>query len=350
MRIKFILTLMPEKEVPKKHLKIRINVWQALTLIFAVLFVGALLGKIPSLGPQISSSEAASKAVSYINSNLIQTGSVSLVSVKESGGLYNVTVNYQNQNIPVYLTKDGTLLFVSMPIDITKSLASTPTTTSTQAQVKAAKPAVDLYVMSFCPYGTQAEGFMKPVVDLLGSKADIEIKFISTVATSSAGMQNPLELKINGTSYFIDSLHGPEEANEDLRQECIMKYYPVGTYWNYVQNFDNNCPSLRGNDTAVDNCWKNAASQYGIDITKIQTCANGSEGLGLLQQDAVLTNQYGISGSPTLLINGVLFSGSRSSTSYQQAICSSFTTPPAECSQTVTSTNTGTAAASGGCG
>ncbi len=323
---------MPEKEAAKKHFKIhRINLWQALTLIFAVLFVGALLGKIPTLGPQISSNEAANKAVSYINSNLIQSGSCSLVSANDIGGLYNVTVNYQGHDIPVYITKDGTLLFVSNPIDILKS--STPT--QTQTQVKAAKPTVDLYVMSFCPYGIQAEGFMKPVADLLGSKADFRVRFITTISGSTADS--------------VQSLHGPEEAQEDLRQECIMKYYLASTYWNYVQSFDNNCPSLRGNDTAVDNCWKNAASQLGIDMSKIQTCASGSEGLDLLKQDEALANQYGISGSPTLLINGIPYNGDRSTTSYQQAICSSFTNPPAECSQNVTS-NTSTASASGGCG
>jgi len=324
---------MPEKEAAKKHFKIhRINLWQALTLILAVLFVGAMLGKIPTLGPQVNSNEAANKAVSYINSNLIQSGSCSLVSAKDIGGLYNVTINYQGQEIPVYITKDGTLLFVSGPIDITKS----STSTQTQTQVKAAKPTVDLYVMSFCPYGVQAEGLMKPVADLLGSKADFRVKFITTIS--------------GNTTDSVQSLHGSEEANEDLRQECIMKYYSVGTYWNYVQNFNNNCSSLISNHTAVDNCWKNTASQLGIDTTKIQTCASGSEGLDLLKQDEALVNQYGISGSPTLLINGVPYGGDRSSTSYQQAICSSFTNPPAECSQNVTSTNTNTAVASGGCG
>lgn len=331
-----------EKKTHEKNLSFKINLWQALALIFAVLFIGALLGKIPTLGgtssfgTQISSNDAANKAVSYINSNLIQSGSSSLVSVQESNGLYNVTVNYQNQNIPVYLTKDGTLLFVSMPIDITKSPTSVATATSSQAQVKTAKPTVDLYVMSFCPYGVQAEGFMKPVADLLGSTADFRVRFIATISGNTTGS--------------VQSLHGSEEANEDLRQECIMKYYPTSTYWNYVQNFDNNCPSLRGNDTAVDNCWKNAASQFGIDTTKIQTCANNGEGLGLLQQDVALVNQNGISGSPTLLINGVTYNGDRSTAAYQQAICSSFTNPPAACSQTITSTNTSTAAASGGCG
>jgi protein-disulfide isomerase len=331
-----------EKESQKKNSSLKINLWQALTLIFGVLLVGALLGKIPTLGmaslfgPQISSNDAASKAVSYINSNLIQTGSASLVSVQQSDGMYNVTVSYQGQNIPVYLSTDGTLLFVSMPIDITKSPASAATSTSSQAQVKTAKPTVDLYVMSFCPYGIQAEGFMKPVADLLGSVADFRVRFIATIS--------------GNTTDSVQSLHGPEEASEDLRQECIMKYYPASTFWNYVQAFDNNCPSLRGNDTAVNNCWMSAASQFGIDTTKIQTCANNGEGLGMLQQDVALVNQNGISGSPTLLINGVTFNGARSSTSYQQAICSSFTNAPSQCSQNVTSTNTGTAAASGGCG
>ena len=75
--------------------------------------------------------------------------------------------------------------------------------------MKSARPSVELFVMSFCPYGVQAENAMGPVVDLLGSKADIKIRFIATV---------------NGaTPDTVRSLHGLSEAKEDLRQLCIMR-------------------------------------------------------------------------------------------------------------------------------
>ena len=50
---------------------------------------------------------------------------------------------------------------------------STPEQTPSQEITKTDKPNVELFVMSFCPYGVQAETAMKPVVDLLGDSADI---------------------------------------------------------------------------------------------------------------------------------------------------------------------------------
>lgn len=326
---------MPESK-KKSSFKIpKVSLWQALTLIFAVLFVGALLGKIPTLGQTsaLSSQQAASKAIDYINSNLVSSGTCSLLSVQDTGGVYKVLTSYQGQQIPVYITKDGSLLFVSSPIDMTQS-ASTSTQTAAQQVNKTSRPSVDLYVMSFCPYGIQAETLMKPVFDLLGSSADFNIKFIATVSGTTADS--------------IQSLHGTNEALEDLRQVCMMKNYDAKTYWNYLMAFDTNCPSLRTNDTALDSCWKSAATQAGMDTAAIQTCANSSDAINLLKADEQLTQQFGIQGSPTLLINGVQYNGDRSSSGFQQAICSSFASAPSQCSQNVTSVSTSVAA--GGCG
>ena len=44
-----------------------------------------------------------------------------------------------------------------------------------------------------------------------------------------------------------------------------------------------------------------------------------------------------IGGSPTLVINGVQSSAGRDSASYLTGICAAFNTPPAECSQKVSS-------------
>jgi len=214
------------------------------------------------------------------------------------------------------------------------SQSQTPTQTATEI-AKTARPTVDLYVMSFCPYGTQAENLMKPVFDLLGTKADFKIRFITSIS--------------GNTIDSIQSLHGTNEVKEDLRQVCIMKNYDATTYWNYLMTFNSNCSSLINDATALDTCWKNTATQAGIDTAAIQTCANSTDAFNLMKADEQLTTQYGIQGSPTLLINEVQYSGSRSSSAFQQAICSAFTTAPAECSQTISSSAT-TSVSSGACG
>lgn len=322
-----------KKKVVTIHLP-HVNLWMIATLILAVVLVVVLLkgGSITGLAVGLTSQQAANKAIDYINKNLVQTGTASLVSVEEISGVYRVTTSYQGQQIPVYVTKDGLYLFVSQPINIEKEV--TTTTTQPQQVPKTDKPTVELFVMSFCPYGVQAEILMKPVVDLLGTKADIKVRFIANVQ--------------GDTVDSVRSLHGLTEAQEDLRQLCIMKYYNQKTFWGYLMEIDNNCYGKidTTNAAALDTCWKNAATKTGIDVAKIQTCSSGSEGLNLLKADEQLTEQYGVSGSPTLIINSVVYSGARNSEAFKQAICNAFTTAPTECSQTLSSTGS---SATGGC-
>jgi len=350
-----------KNEEKSKTIKIKfpqVNMWMVFTVILAVLVValayqmyaGGGIGGITGMATVLNSQQAADKAIDYINKNLVQTGTATFVSVEEFNGMYKVTTSYQSQNIPIYVTKDGKLLFASSPIDMTQTIEQT-TQTQTQTEIpKTDKVSADLYVMAFCPYGMQAETLMKPVINLLGTKADIKIRFIANVANSNSGMQSPLEVKINGTSYFVGSLHGAVEAAEDLHQLCIMKNYDQTTYWNYLTEINTNCASKYSDATAYDACWKAAATKFGIDAAKIDTCSKGSEGLDLLKADEALTETYGVSGSPTLIINGVTYSGERSSEGFKQTICSGFTTEPAECSQTLQAANSSSSASAGGCG
>jgi hypothetical protein len=202
---------------------------------------------------------------------------------------------------------------------------------TTPALVKSARPAVDLYVMSFCPYGTQAETVMSPVVDLLKSKADIQVRYITTITGSTVDS--------------VSSLHGRTEAMEDLRQICINKYYP-DEFWPYLKTFNEKCYTVRGNATMLASCRKNADTTLSLDSAKIDTCAGGAEGLALLKADETAAVKNGAMASPTLVINGVQYSGARTPEAYKQAICNSFETAPAECNTVLSATSSAT---SGGC-
>jgi len=199
---------------------------------------------------------------------------------------------------------------------------------ATPAPVKSARPAVDLYVMSFCPYGTQAETVMSPVVDLLKSKADIRIRYITSVTGSTVDS--------------VKSLHGMAEAKEDLQQVCINRYYPE-QYWSYLKTFNEKCYPSWQNATALSSCRKNTVATLSVDNATIDTCAEGAEGLALLRADATASANDRASASPTLVINGVKYSGARTAEAYKQAICTSFDSAPAECSTALSSASASTA-------
>ena len=306
----------------------------ALIIGIAILLVAILAAGLMQTGQGTVVPPAAcgQKVLAYINTNLVTQGTTAtLTSITENHGLYELKSQYQSQDITLYTTKDCTLLFTNA-MNMTAGPAVQQTPQATQAPVKSAKPSVDLYVMAFCPYGTQAEAVMTPVVALLGSKADIHVRYITTVTGSTVDS--------------VDSLHGPAEAKEDLQQVCINKYYPE-KYWAYITAFNGDCYPSWQNSATLASCRKNTTATLGIDSTKIDTCAEGSEGLGLIKADETASSAAGAYASPTLFINGVKYSGARTPEAFKQAICTSFETVPAECSTVLASTS---ASASGGCG
>jgi len=268
------------------------------------------------------------KVIAYINTNLTSPGqTATLVNITENNDVYTIWSRYQGRDLSIYASRDCTLLF---PTAITMN---TPVATPvpTQTPKKSVSPVVDLYVMSFCPYGTQAETVMRPVVDLLGTKADISVRYITTVGGQTVDS--------------VDSLHGPAEAYEDILQLCIMKSYPE-TFWNYLKDFNTQCYPVWQNATRLDSCRKNVTATLGIDLPKIEACANGAEGLTLVELDAAESDAIGASASPTLFINGVKYAGARTPEAYKQAICNSYDTAPVECTTMLSTTST---ASTGGC-
>lgn len=294
------------------------------------LVIGTILGQSLQSGSQISSAEAQTKAESFINNLLQGRATAKIMNISESNGLYVLSVDIDGSVLNSYMTKDGKLLFPQA-----FKLEEVSETTTQQTEFDAPdkeKPEVSLFVMSFCPFGIQAQELMKPVVDLLGDKADIKIRFIAQTGDSIDETQ---------------SLHGINEAMEDIRQLCIMKDYP-DKYWDYLMDVNKNCYPIYSDSEKLDECWKNAANTTGIDTSKVETCVN-IEGLDLLKADEQLVSQYSVSGSPTIIINGKIYTGSRTSEDFKNAVCSGFISQPEECSQSLGAVSTASSAPASGC-
>ena len=274
----------------------------------------------------LSPNDAGEKAINFINENLVASGtSASLVSVEELSGVYKVTTSYQGQQIPVYVTKDGKWLFLSQPLDTEQEIQKPETQQQTEFDAPdREKPNVKFFVMSFCPFGNQAESGLAPVFELLGEdKVEWEPHY---VIYSDYGGYPDYCLDENET---YCSMHGIQELHQDIREMCIWKYYDHSTWWNFVLDVNDQC-----NARNADECWKPIAEKYGIDVAKIEECVE-NEAIELLQNELELNEQYGVRGSPTVFINDEQYSGSRSPEAYKQAICSGFTNPPEDCNETL---------------
>lgn len=308
----------------------------------------ALAGANTDTGANTIDKDALSaKVESYINNNLLAAGTTAKVTdIKDEGEtLYLFSVDlYQGgevvQSASLPVTKTGDRLILGNVLDLDNPLPKTETQpTEPQTFEKTAKPKLEMFVMSFCPYGLQAEQGLKPVAELLGDSAEIIPRYVVYGSSGYAGKE---------ATYCIGdycSMHGINELKEDIRQMCIYKNEP-DKFWAYVGYIFNSSNGV--SSTNIEEKWKDAATAAGVDIAKVEACfASDSE--ALLAENKTYVDQYSVGGSPTIILNGTDYSGGREPNSYKEAICSAFTEVPEACGTVLAATGTD-ATASGDCG
>ncbi len=295
----------PDKKFePAKFKKtIKKNPWVMATIVLGIIALillvfmlrGGITGNIIT-GKVIGGEDAGEKLIDYLNART--GGGVEYVSHEDIGNLYEVLVSYQGQDLPVYITKDGEY-FVQGAVPIAKQSDDIPGQALADV-VKSDKPEVELFVMTHCPYGTQAEKGILPVFELLGDKIDSNIKFVH---------------------YF---LHEPEET-ETPRQVCIREEQS-DKFLDYLKCF------------LEDDDEERCITETGIDKTKLDLCiAEKADDYYAL--DSELSEGYGVRGSPTLVINGAIINSGRSPSAYLKTVCSAFNDAPGECDEELNSAN-----------
>lgn len=310
------------------------NGWQIATIILAVAFVVLVVMQFSGCS---SKNAVAEDTVAFVNTYLIKTGTTTLKDISEESGLYKINIEYQGNEIPVYATKDGKNIILSgmglINLDDFKT-ALAGQTTPTQTEIpKLAKAKVELFVMSYCPYGIQAMQAMAPVAKLLKNTEIIPRYVIYSDYAKNAGAQ-PLDYCFDKEEKYC-SMHGAQEVHEDVRQMCIFNEQK-DKFWDYVLKVSTDCTYKN-----VDICWENVAKAVKVDVTKVKSCYD-KQATTLLAEQVTLNTKYGVQGSPTLIINGVDYSGSRTADGFKTAICDAYSTAPSECSGTVEVTGSAT--------
>jgi predicted DsbA family dithiol-disulfide isomerase len=204
------------------------------------------------------------------------------------------------------------------------------------------RPQIDFYVMSYCPYGNQAEEGIEPVYQLLGDKADFNPHYV--IYSNYQG---------GGPNYCLDdesrycSMHGVQELNQGLRELCVDKYMGSDAYFEFVLEMNKKC-----NYQNADSCWEPVADDLGLDIEKIKDC-EADEWEGILSKELQLNTALGVRGSPTIFVEGEPYSGARTPAGYGGALCAAFDSAPGECnsiSELEGSASAAPVASGGGCG
>jgi hypothetical protein len=288
-----------------------------LSLVLALLVSGCAANtvKVKDLTPE----EAKAKTLDYINNQLLvdSESKATIENVVEESGLYKFSLVVAGYNYDSYASKDGSKFFVEA-LNMDEKVASEDDSSveSTSLPVvnnKNSKPEVEVFVMSHCPYGTQIEKGIIPVIETLGDKADIKIKFCDY------------------------AMHGEKELDEQMNQYCIQKEEPskfVGYLKCFLEAGDaDSCLKQAGiNQTKLKSCVAAAEKEYKIkeNFSDKSTWLNGTyPTFGIYQGDV---DKYSVSGSPALVVNGENVSSSyRDSASLLSVVCSAFQEQPAEC-------------------
>ena len=292
------------------------NYWAISTIVLAILLV-ATLSISSTTGAIVSPETAGQNVLSFAKA---QGADAELINTSDDGALYQVILSIDGQEVPVYVTKDGKSL-IPQQIPLTQKETTdnrqpttdnrnTPTPTSIP---KSNKPIVEAFVMAYCPYGTQIEKGLLPVIQALGDKIDFEVKFVY---------------------YAMHPTQG--EVEEQLNQYCIQKEQN-DKYLDYLTCFleahdGNGClASTEIDTTALTTCTTATDKEFNVlaNLNDKSSWMNGRfPKFDIYKAD---NDKYQIGGSPTLIINGVKAQAGRDSISLLSTICAAFENAPEEC-------------------
>lgn len=285
----------------------------ALVVILIIAFVAQAMfsGNLPQ-------DKAGLKATNYINNTLLQgQGSVKINEISSATSeLYKIIFDLNGQPITSYMTKNGKLLFPES-FDISTSTIGTSTPEASEkpqannAGVKSDKPVVELFVMSYCPYGTQIEKGIIPAVKALGDKIDFKLKFVDY------------------------AMHGQSELTENTVQYCIdkgqnSKLFPYLTCFLKAGDSAGCVKSTGVDQAALNSCVKSTDAEFKItaQFTGKQNWKGSFPPFDVHKSDNA---KYEVQGSPTLVINGAQANAGRDSASLLKAMCDGFNTAPEVC-------------------
>lgn len=282
-------------------------------VIFALGFSEGGFGKKGYLG----SKEAGETAMKFLNENLLaqapQKGEFK--EIVDAGQIYKITFNLNGKEEYGYMTKDAKI-FMPMAIDMKEQAENGDNTEETPAGVskcedvkKADVALLEPFIVSQCPYGLQMQRAIAEMIKNAPQlSANVKVRYIGSIEDGK-----------------ITAMHGDKEAAENLNQICIREEMPE-KYWGYV-----GCYMKDGNSAT---CLKSA----GVDTARLNACAkDANRGLKYAKVDFDIADAKGVTGSPTLFVNGELADesgfGGRTADSVKSMICCGSNNQPGACSK-----------------
>lgn len=295
----------------------------AILLLIAGLAIGYMGASLDIVGGSnnINEAEAKTKAEAFINNNLIPPDSdqkATAEEVSEENGIFKVSINLGGQKIESYITKDGKTFFpqgmeVKENDEDSSQGGDQNSRPSSTVETQKDTPTVELFAMSYCPYGTQMEKAILPVVETLGDSIDFDLQF---------------------NDYLM---HGEKELDENLRQHCIeqeqaSKLTPYLNCFLASEDTENCLDETEVDKGALESCIEETDNEYGL-TEKFDDEDAYQNGYPPFDVNKEANEEYSVSGSPTLIVNGETVQPARTPNALLVTICSGFNEKPEACSQ-----------------
>ncbi len=294
--------------IKKPSLK-KINKWKVSAFVIGILFIISLFTNGFSIGNLVSAKSAdqvGKETLDYINNELLRgTATATMGEVTEENGLYKSLLTIAGESNYVYMTKDGSLLFVQA-IPIGKSLPSTSSTTSstTPAQVDVGvdddpvegDPNAPVTIIEFsdfqCPYCGRFFNQTLP---------QIREEYINTGKVKLVYRDYPLN--------FHQYAQKAAEAGECAHEQ--------GMFW---EMHDVLFEKQNEWENVGEDKFKEYASELGLDTTQFNDCLDSGKYKDEVQADFSEGSAAGVRGTPAFFINGQLLSGAQPFSAFQAVI------------------------------
>lgn len=186
------------------------------------------------------------------------------------------------------------------------------------------KPQIDFFVMSYCPYGNQAEEGIVGAYELMKDSAEFKPHYIYYENYGGGGPNYCLD-----EDNKLCSMHGVVEVRQNVREQCVAEEYGMDAWFDFAIAMNSECDSQN-----ADTCYVAVAEDLGYDVDYIATCEE-ENAIAFATEDAQLMTLFGASGSPAVYIDGVAYDGPRTATGYQAGLCAAYETAPSFCDDIV---------------
>jgi protein-disulfide isomerase len=289
--------------------KFRENPW----IISTIVLVGVLVGFIVfgfggSVGGNVVSEDiAAENLVAFIESNSQDpdaSGSVEVISTEIDGSMYKVTLSYQGQEIPVYVSNDGKYLISDLiPLD------------------------------TELPTGFDGDGNSEPVFVELGDspvKGDVDAEvtivefsdyqcpfcsrfYSDTLPSIDENYIKTGKVKLVYMDFPLNDIH-PEAQKAAEAAKCIgAQLGDEGYFKMHDKLFE------AQKELSVEN-YKKWARELGANGGKFDICLDNGDFASAVDEDLFYGQSLGVTGTPGFFVNGKLLSGAQPYSVFEQVI------------------------------